>query len=171
MRIVRRDQMGPRLLGVRLEDAEADPDILDDLDAELEHYMEVLLGRVPPPINQGVMTLMEVASAYYARGQELNMQILKMERDGMVRKGSKLNKFRTGQLRSFLELTKRAADLGSRRLTHEQMLYQQRHDDSGLSWTYEDHQEQDQRSGHGRDDLLEKPQGRDPRQLSFGSGG
>ena len=41
-------------------------------------------------------------------------------------RGSPLYKFRTGELRSFLDLSKRAAELGSRRLTQEQLMFQMR---------------------------------------------
>jgi hypothetical protein len=41
-------------------------------------------------------------------------------------RGSPLYKFRTGELRSFIELSKKCAELGSRRLTQEQLLQQQR---------------------------------------------
>jgi hypothetical protein len=44
-------------------------------------------------------------------------------------RGSALYKFRTGELRSFIELSKRASELGSRRLTQEQLLHDQRFED------------------------------------------
>lgn len=83
---------------------------------------DVLLGRTPPPINHGALTLYECADAFYARAAELTMLIQHAEREGTAGRGSNLQKFRTGELRTFSELCKRAADLGSRRLTEEQML-------------------------------------------------
>ena len=60
----------PKLRSFRLGDQMAD---LEAWQGELDEYTKVLLGRVMPPIDNGVMTLMEVASAYYARAQEMNM--------------------------------------------------------------------------------------------------
>lgn len=91
------------------------------LQAELQDYTDVLLGRVPPPIDNGTMTLMEYADAVFARASEIAMLILEAERNGTVMKGSGHYKFRTGELRVFMEMAKRAADLGSRRLTDVQI--------------------------------------------------
>lgn len=91
------------------------------LTAELQDYTDVLLGRTPPPIDHDTLTLMEVADAYYARACEIAMLIHEGERNGTVLKNSPHYKFRTGELRVFMEMTKRAADLGSRRLTQEQI--------------------------------------------------
>lgn len=92
---------------------------------ELQDMVDVLTGRVPPPINAGHLTLMEVADAYYARASEMTMLIQRQEADEQVGKGSLLYKFRTGELRTFMELAKRASDLGSRRLTKEQLTFEQ----------------------------------------------
>lgn len=140
MRIVRRDLMqAPKTLKVFIPSTEIkdEPEVAERLSDELEDYMETLMGRQPPPTDSGVMTLQEVATAYYARGQEINMVILRLERNKECAKGGKLNKFRTGELRAFLELTKRAADLGSRRLTAEQLIYTMRHDHNGLEFAEE----------------------------------
>jgi hypothetical protein len=96
---------------------------VEELEDELEGYMDVLMGRVQPPVDAGHLTLMEVADAYFARACEIQYHILKAERAGAVFKGHSYYKFRTGELRSFLELTKRAADLGSRRLTQARLLH------------------------------------------------
>ena len=82
---------------------------------------DVLLGREEPPIDAGHLTLYEVSDAYYARAAELTMLLQQAEREGTVLKGSSHYKFRTGELRTFLEMAKRAADLGSRRLTYESL--------------------------------------------------
>lgn len=92
---------------------------------ELQDYTDVLLGRTDPPIGvRGVLTLMEVADAYYARASELTMLLQQAEREGRVTKGSSHYKFRTGELRTFMEMAKRASDLGSRRLTQAQLDYE-----------------------------------------------
>lgn len=95
---------------------------LHDLVAELKDMTDVLLGREEPPIDAGHMTLMEVADAYYARAAELTMLLQQEEREGEILKGSAHYRFRTGELRTFMEMAKRAADLGSRRLTHESLM-------------------------------------------------
>lgn len=85
----------------------------------------MLLGRVPPPVNNGVLTMMEVADAYLARARELEQLLLRAESDGTVVKGSAKYKFRTGELRSFIEMTRSAVELGSRRVTAAKMEYEQ----------------------------------------------
>jgi phage terminase large subunit GpA-like protein len=105
------------------------------LSKELEGYLDVLMGRVTPPIEAGELTLMEIADAYYSRASEIQMQIMAMERDGGTFKGSVYYKFRTGELRTFLELTKRAADLGSRRLTQARLEFDMEAQAEGLGWS------------------------------------
>jgi hypothetical protein len=100
----------------------------DEIYDELQGYTDVLLGRVPSPVNSPYLALAEVATAYFARGQELDMLIHEAERSGDVTKNAPHYKIRTGALRSFLEMSKKMADLGSRRLTQEQLLYEARHD-------------------------------------------
>ena len=91
---------------------------------ELQDMTDILLGRKQPPINAGTITLMEVADAYFARASEMTMLIQKSEREGIISKGSSQYKFRTGELRTFLEMSKRAGELGSRRLTAEQLNFE-----------------------------------------------
>jgi len=127
-------------LGGRLREIQTEAGLapIEDMEAELESYMDVLMGRVPPPIDAGHLTLMEVADAYFARACEIQYHILKAEREGAVFKGHSYYKFRTGELRTFLELTKRAADLGSRRLTQARLLHEMSNDASGLAFFDED---------------------------------
>ena len=123
-------------LGGRLREIQTQAGLqpIEDMEAELEGYMDVLMGRVDPPISAGHLTLMEVADAYFARGCEMQFHILKAEREGAVFKGHSYYKFRTGELRTFLELTKRAADLGSRRLTQARLIHDMQNDASGLAF-------------------------------------
>lgn len=112
--------------GGRLRDFEL-PDGLPSpmhIHEELQDMTDVLLGRVDPPVNNGAMTLMEVADAYHARASELTMLIQKGEREGTIDKGDPHYKVRTGELRTFLELVKRTSDLGSRRVTAAKMEYE-----------------------------------------------
>jgi len=96
---------------------------LTEMQAELDGYMSVLLGREEPPIDRGDMTLLEYANAVYSRAMEMTMLLQRAEASGVVVKGSKAYKFRTGELRSFVELASKAVDLGSRRVTYAKMEY------------------------------------------------
>lgn len=88
---------------------------------EIDQMMEILLGREDPPIDVGIGTLLEVAEAFHARASEMEMIIKRGETEGTILKSSSPYKFRTGELRTFLELTKRTMDLGSRRVTIARM--------------------------------------------------
>lgn len=98
--------------------------------AELLDMTDILLGRVDPPINAGHLTLMEVSDAYFARASEMTMLIQEKEADGLIKRGrggnlgDPLYQFRTGELRTFLEMAKKASELGSRRLTKEQLQFE-----------------------------------------------
>lgn len=105
---------------------------IEDLEAEIDEYVAILKGDKPAPVDHGTLTLMEVADAYYTRACEIAIYILRKERQGSVMKGSKYYRFRTGELRQFADLAKRASDLGSRRLTKERLDYDMEHDQSGL---------------------------------------
>lgn len=87
---------------------------------------DVLLGRVKPPIDTGITTLMEVAEAYHARAMEISMEIHRGEAKSEIMKGSAHSKFRTGELRDFIELCRRAMDMGSRRVTALQIEMEER---------------------------------------------
>lgn len=91
---------------------------IDAISRELDAYTDILLGRVDPPVDLGVMTLMEVAEAFHARAREMEMTLLELESNGVVMKGTRPYHFRTGKLRSFIEMSKRTIDLGSRRVTY-----------------------------------------------------
>lgn len=109
--------MRRKLIGVKVGESLK----LGEMRQELDEMTDVLLGRVPAPIESGVITLMEVAEAYYARATEMQMQIQRGEATGAVAKGSAPYKFRTGELRSFRELAKAAMELGSRRVTQAKL--------------------------------------------------
>lgn len=94
---------------------------------ELQGYTDVLMGREDTPIPNGVASLYEYANAVYSRGMELTAMIQKAEREGRVAKNSNAYKFRTGELRTFVEMASKAADLGSRRVTVAKMEYDQTH--------------------------------------------
>lgn len=98
---------------------------LKALRTELDEMKDVLFGREDPPIDNGVMTLLEVSTAYYARAAEMTAMIQRAESDGRVIKDSRHYKFRTGELRSFMELAKATMELGSRRVTHAKLEFEQ----------------------------------------------
>ena len=50
------------------------------------------------------------------------------EQNRRVIRGSPYYRFRTGQLRSFIDMAKMMAELGSRRLTMERLMQEQRFD-------------------------------------------
>jgi hypothetical protein len=116
-------QFGSRLNSVPVIAGLPEP---DDLRDEFLGYVDVLLGRQPAPIESPYLQLAEVATAYFARGQEIDMLIHAGEREGKIHRGSPYYRFRTGELRAFLEMAKKCAELGSRRLSQESLLYQQR---------------------------------------------
>lgn len=101
---------------------------IEELRDEIQHYWDVLLGREVPPVDSPYLDLQEVATAYYARAKEIHGLILELERERKIMKASPLYKFRTGYLRDFIEVSSKAADLGSRRLTQEKLLFEQRYD-------------------------------------------
>lgn len=101
----------------------------DEIKDELLGYCDVLLGRKNPPVDSPYLGLCEIATAYYARACEIDMLIHEEERNGRVIRGSAYYRLRTGALRSFLEMSRKMADLGSRRLTQEQVLSEARYDE------------------------------------------
>lgn len=90
---------------------------LDKMREEVRNYTDVLLAREDPPMNFGILTMMELADVYGARAREMEMEIQDAEAQGVVLRGSKAYRFRTGMLRTFIELADHASSLGSRRLT------------------------------------------------------
>jgi hypothetical protein len=101
---------------------------VEEIRDELLGYFDVLLGRVPSPVNSPYLSLMEVAVAYHARACEIEGRIHEGEREGLILRGSELNRLRTGLLRSFIASAKLCAQAGSRRLTQEQLLVEARFD-------------------------------------------
>lgn len=95
---------------------------------ELEGYVQVLLGHVDPPVDSPYLALQEVATAYLSRAYELSMLIHRGEIDGSIRRGSTYNLLRTRSLRDFIDMARKLAELGSRRLAQEVLVTQQRRD-------------------------------------------
>lgn len=120
---VKQVQFGQRLTDVQTRMGLPD---VEDLREEFLHYSHVLLGREPSPVASPYLALQEVATAYHSRACEVEMLIHYAEHEGVVARGSALYKFRTGPLASFISLSKRCAELGSRRMTQEQLLYSAR---------------------------------------------
>ena len=97
---------------------------LTQIQEEIQDYWDVLLGRAEPPVKvRGrTLALMEVADTYFARASEIKAQIHRLEREGKVLRGTPLYQYRVGELATFLDMAKRTADLGSRRLTEASQL-------------------------------------------------
>lgn len=117
---------GADLRPIKLGKANTVPPI-PEMRREIDTMLDVLMGRQQAPDDNGVLTLQEVANAYYSRALELTLVIQRAEADGAVLKNSRHYKFRTGELRTFADLALRATDLGSRRLTLAQLEYEARH--------------------------------------------
>lgn len=81
-----------------------------------------------PPVESPYLSLMEVAVAYYSRALEIDALIHEGEETKAIRKVDPYYKVRVGPLRSFLEAAKKHCDLGSRRLTQEEIISRQRYD-------------------------------------------
>jgi hypothetical protein len=79
---------------------------------------DILMDREPMPIDAGLMTLMEVSTVFHARAKEIEQLLHRRENEGVILKQSSLYKFRTGELRSFIEMTKTYIEVGSRRVTN-----------------------------------------------------
>jgi hypothetical protein len=116
-------QFGRRLMDIELEIGLPN---VNDLSDEIQHMTNVILGRLESPLESPYLALAEVATAYYCRAQEIDMLIHKGNREGVIMNGSPLDLFRVRELRAFIEIAKKAAELGSRRLTQEQLMEQQR---------------------------------------------
>jgi hypothetical protein len=99
----------------------------NDIREELYGYREVLFGRQDPPLDKGVMTLMEVAEGYFSRACELEQLIYRAIAEGRLVGNAKkeYSALRTQEIRSFKEMSKSATELGSRRITWENIRVQQ----------------------------------------------
>lgn len=84
------------------------------------------MGRTMPPFDAGVLTLHEYASSALGRALEMQARIQRSENDGRVAKGSNWYKFRTGELRSYIELFRDAVGLGESRRAVARMEYDER---------------------------------------------
>lgn len=95
---------------------------------ELDEYIQVLLGHVDSPVDSPYLGLQEVATAYLSRAYEISQLIHRGEIEGTIRKGSTYSLIRTRSLRDFIDMARKLAELGSRRLAQEVLVTQQRRD-------------------------------------------
>lgn len=102
----------------------------DEIMDELFGYVEVFKGAKDAPVNSPYLQLMEVATAYLTRAYEIEMLIYQGEHNGDIKRGEKHYHLRTGPLASFINTARRMADLGSRRLSQEDLLTAQRRQDT-----------------------------------------
>lgn len=119
--IVRRGRKKPVIRAFKLGGGLPAP---QDIWAELEQMRDVLLGHEDPPIDAGISTLMEVAEGYFSRACDIEQRILHAESEGSIPKGSDYHTLRTQAIRSFKEMSKSAAELGSRRITAANQLFE-----------------------------------------------
>jgi hypothetical protein len=96
----------------------------DELVDELLGYAHILKGLADAPMASPYLTLMETATAYLVRAYEIEMLIYTGEHNKTLEK--EYSNLRTRQLQSFIDMARKMADLGSRRLTMEQVLTEQR---------------------------------------------
>lgn len=116
-------QFGQRCIDIKLPEGLGDyEDIMD----ELHGYTQVLLGHEESPLVSPYLTLMEIATVYLARAYEIEMFIFEGEHTDAIPPGHVLRKLRTGPLQSFINMARKLADLGSRRLSQETLLTEQR---------------------------------------------
>lgn len=113
---------GGQIRGFKLGEGLQSPTEIRD---ELEEYRDVLFSRREPPIDRGVITLMEVAEGYFSRACEIEQLILRAKAEGWLPKNQGYETLRTQEIRSFKELSKSATELGSRRITFENLRFQQ----------------------------------------------
>jgi len=92
-------------------------DKLPDLKQEIDGYWEMLNGRRPLPVRNGVASLMESATGMYVRASEIASRIHRGEQEGTITRNSSWYRFRTGELRDFLDACSKAVELGSRLVT------------------------------------------------------
>lgn len=118
-------QFGQRLTSVPLPAGM--PSVTEILD-ELHDYWDVLLGRKDAPVDSPYLDLMECAVAYYSRAQEIDALIHEGEASGAIKKSDPYYRVRVGPLRAFIEAARKHCDLGSRRLSQETLISQQRYD-------------------------------------------
>ena len=85
--------------------------------AEMDEYVAVIKGDESPPWENGVITLQEVANAYYTRAREIEALIYRGENGGDIPRNSTYMKFRTGELQPYIAIFRHADELGSRRIT------------------------------------------------------
>lgn len=81
-----------------------------------------MLGRQIPPFDSGASTLMEYASAAMGRALEIQKNLHRDELDGLITKGDPWYRFRTGELRDYIELFKVRYETGERRAITERTM-------------------------------------------------
>jgi hypothetical protein len=96
---------------------------------EIRGYWDILLGRTPLPVENGVLSLQESAVALHSRASEIAAIIQEQEYKGIVSRGDRAYHFRTGPLRTFMAASSKAIELGSRRVTWLQLEIEMREED------------------------------------------
>lgn len=104
---------------IKVENKLADVDVLAE---EISKYYNVLLGREEVDSVHQYSYIIEVATAYYVRAKEIEGAIHKLERQLVVTKNSQYYKFRTGELRSFIEACSKMIAYGQAKIDERKIL-------------------------------------------------
>lgn len=99
--------------------------MLDECFDELTGYAEHLatfVGDGVPAVGS-TLDLLEIASAYLARAYDIERRLHHREQAQGLPRGCPEQRFRTGALESFICQARVCRDLGSRRLSYAQLLY------------------------------------------------
>ena len=124
-RVVRRHKPQPYVGKVRQFRLGSGLPTPKEIRRELADYRDVLMGRKEPPLERGVATLMEIANGYFSRTCEIEQLILEAKAEGWLPKNKEYETLRTQEIRSFKEMSKAATELGSRRITWENLRFEQ----------------------------------------------
>jgi hypothetical protein len=105
---------------------------LSRLEAEVDYMWDVLVGRKDAPRlpQSPFLALQEIAVAFLARALEIDALIHRGLRNKEIASKSPIDNFRLHDLANLIVLCRKAADLGSRRLTEASMLHDARRSSS-----------------------------------------
>lgn len=95
---------------------------IEELSKEINSYYDVLLGREEVDNPHKYSYIVEVATAYYVRAKEIETAIHKLEREQIIAKNTPYYKFRTGELRSFIEACSKSISYGLAKIEERKLL-------------------------------------------------
>ncbi len=101
------------------------PDVNDWAD-ELEQMELVLMLKLPLPVDDPRVGLLVTAGSYHTRASSMKRTIQRLEREGTISRSHDLVKFRTGELRTFMEMASKVFDSASRALTAAKLAFDEK---------------------------------------------